>query len=406
MNQQYLQSIIDSITRQQQQHAVSTETADTAEAVNRNYGVMDYPLLQQGDFALTPFNLLIFAILFLLGKLAISFLSRYFKAKQLQQVKIEGREIAVWKLVKQFIWLIIIYIGFLSLRLNNSQLNITDILKFEFVRFDTFHIAVYHIFIIIAVVFITRICLNFLQVWLSRTANKNNLDKGTEYVYIQLAKYFVYAIAAIVIIRSCGIDLDLFLTATAFLLVGVGLGLQHIFSHYFSGLLLLFEGSVKVGDIVEVQNLSGQENFIAKIVSINLRTSKIETWDGKVLIVPNSKLTHESVNNWSYGSQLTRFMIPVTVKYGTDVDLVCEILKRCAEAHPHVTDQRQVMVRLLNFGKDGYELDVVFWAEQNFFIEIHKSEIRFAIDREFRKYGIVIPHKQVELHQPAGDQTN
>lgn len=364
--------------------------------------IMSYPLLQQGEFALTPFNLVVFAILFLCGKLLLRYLKKYFKSKQLagKQLVIEGREIAVWKLVKQFIWLIIIYIGFLSLRLNNSQLNITHILQFEFVRFETFHIAVYHIFVVIAVVFISRISLNFLRVWLLRTVGRNsNIDKGTEYVYIQLAKYFVYTIATILIVRSFGVDLNLFLTGTAFLLVGVGLGLQHIFSHYFSGFLLLFEGSVKVGDIIEIQNLNGEENFVAKVVSINLRTSKIETRDGKVLIVPNSKLTHESVNNWSYGSQLTRFMIKVTVKYGTDLELVKEILIRCAKGHPHVTEQREVIVRLLDFGRDGIELDVVFWAEQNFYIEIHKSDIRFAIEHEFRKYGIEFPHKQIEVHQ-------
>jgi len=364
--------------------------------------MMSYPLLQQGEFALTLFNLVVFAVLFLCGKIFLRFVKKYFKSKQLagKQLVIEGREIAVWKLVKQFIWLIIIYIGFLSLRLNNNQLNVTHILQFEFVRFDTFHFAVYHIFVIIVVIFISRIVLNFLRVWLLRAVSRNNkIDQGTEYVYIQLAKYFVYTVATVIVVRSFGVDINLFLTATTFLLVGVGLGLQHIFSHYFSGFLLLFEGSVKVGDIVEIQNLNGEENFVAKIVSINLRTSKIETRDGKVLIVPNSKLTHESVNNWSYGSQWTRFMIPVTVKYGTDLDLVREILIRCASGHPHVAEQKEIIVRLLNFGKDGFELDVVFWAEQNFYIEIHKSDIRFAIEREFRKYGIVIPYQQLEIHQ-------
>src|SRR5690606_32619225 len=121
------------------------------------------------------------------------------------------------------IWLVIVYIGFLSLRLNNSQLNIRHILEFEFFRLKSFHIAVYHFFIVFAVVFISRISLNFLKVWLLRTVSRNQtLDKGTEYIYVQLAKYFVYSIATIIVIRSFGVDLNLFLTGTAFLLVGVG----------------------------------------------------------------------------------------------------------------------------------------------------------------------------------------
>jgi small-conductance mechanosensitive channel len=366
------------------------------EGLNR---LLDFPIIQQDAFALTLFNLVVFAILYLCGKLFIRFIKKYFKEKQLtdKQLKIEGREIAIWKLTKQVVWVVIIYIGYLSLRLNNSQLNITHILNFEFFRFETFHIAVYHIFVLIAVVFTARITLSFLKVWLLRTVKRNqNIDQGTQYVYIQLAKYIVYALAVIVIFLSMGMNLTLFLGATAFLLVGVGIGLQHVFAMYFSGILLLLEGSLKVGDIVEVP-LNGKD-VVAKIVEINLRTSKIETRDGMVLVVPNNKLTHESINNWSYGSQLNRFTIPVTVKYETDLEVVKEILIRCARAHHSVDEHKEVFVRFLNFGRDGIELDVVFWAENNFFIEIHKSDIRFAIESEFKKYGISFPHTQVEVH--------
>ena len=284
------------------------------DALNR---LLDFPIIQQDAFALTLFNIVVFAILYLCGKLFIRFIKKYFKEKQLtdKQLKIEGREIAIWKLTKQVVWVIIIYIGYLSLRLNNSQLNITHILNFEFFRFETFHIAVYHIFVLVAVVFTARITLSFLKVWLLRTVKRNqNIDQGTQYVYIQLAKYIVYVLAAITIFLSMGMNLTLFLGATAFLLVGVGIGLQHVFAMYFSGILLLLEGSLKVGDIVEVP-LNGKD-VVAKIVEINLRTSKIETRDGMVLVVPNNKLTHESINNWSYGSQLNRFTIPITVKFG------------------------------------------------------------------------------------------
>lgn len=367
--------------------------------------LLNYPIIQQDSFALTIFNLVVFVILYLCGKLFIRFIKKYFKEKQLtdKQLKIEGREIAIWKLTKQVVWVIIIYIGYLSLRLNNSQLTITHILNFEFFRFETFHIAVYHVFVLVAVVFTARITLSFLKVWLLRRVNRNqNIDQGTQYVYIQLAKYVVYALAAIIIFLSMGMNLTLFLGATAFLLVGVGIGLQHVFAMYFSGLLLLLEGALKVGDIVEIP-INGKD-VVAKIIEINLRTSKIETRDGMILVVPNNKLTHESINNWTYGSQLTRFMIPVTVKYGTDLEVVKEILIRCALAHPSVTDQREAFVRFLNFGKDGIELDIVFWAENNFYIEIHKSDIRFAIESEFKKYGIVIPFRQVETHDSSGEE--
>ena len=193
-------------------------------------------------------------------------------------------------------------------------------------------------------------------------------------------------------------NLDLFLTATTFLLVGVGLGLQAIFQDYFSGILLLLEGTIKVGDVLEIETMNNRENFVAKIVQINLRTSKVETRDEKVLVIPNSKLTQESVINWSVGSSLTRFTIPITVHYGCDTDLVKELLIKCATDHPKVCTEKKPIVRLLSFGDYGLEMDLVFWADQTLLIEILKSDIRFAIDKALREHDIEVPYPQADIH--------
>lgn len=374
--------------------------------------ILDFPIFTLNHFSFTVFNVVVFVVLYLLGKIFIRYIKKFFSERQLtdKQLKIEGREFAIWKLVKQIVWLVICYIGFMSLRLNNSQLDFTNILEFEFFRVKTFHIAVYHFFVVLLIIFAARIIVGFAKVWLLRTVKQNQaVDKGTEFIYVQLTKYFIYSIAVLIAFRSFGLNLDLFVSGFAFLLVGVGLGMQHVFAMYFSGFLLLFEGTIKVGDIIELP-LNGTNFIVAKVIEINLRTSKIETRDGMILIIPNNKLTHESVNNWTYGSQLTRFTIPVTVKYGTDLELVKEILVRCAKSHPHVTSQKEIFVRFLNFGLNGIELDVVFWAENNFFIEIHKSDIRFAVEREFRKYNIEIPLNQMVIHKAeqvnSPDNTN
>ena len=123
-----------------------------------------------------------------------------------------------------------------------------------------------------------------------------------------------------------------------------------------------------------------------------------------MLIIPNSKLTNDTVNNWSFGEGLTRFMIPVTVHYGTDLDLVEKILLRCANENKKVSSTNLPIVRLLNFGHDGIELDLVFWADQNLYIEMLKSEIRFEVYREFQREGIEIPYPQRDLHIVDKDQ--
>lgn len=354
-------------------------------------------------FQFSMVNIILIVAIYLVAKIFIKYIKRYFKAHHLtdKQLKIEGKEIAVWKLTRQLVYLIAFYIFFLTLKINNPHLNLGSIFAYEFFRIPgtEFHIAVYHLFLTSAIIVLTRITLNFIKVIMLKAAKKNDrIDSGTQYIYIQLIKYLIYCISAIILLRSFGMNLDLFLTATTFLLVGVGLGLQSIFRDYFSGILLLIEGTIKVGDVLEIETLDKQENFIAKIVQINLRTSKVETRDEKVIVIPNSKLTHESVINWSAGSRVTRFLIPITLHYGVDTDLVRKILVECAEKHGEVLKSRKPLVRLLNFGDYGLEMDLVFWAKQNLYIEILKSEIRFDIDKALRANGITIPYPQTDVH--------
>lgn len=352
-------------------------------------------------FQLTVLNIILFVGIYLISKLFIKYIKRYFKALHLteKQLTIEGKEIAVWKLSKQLIYLVAFYFSFLSLKFTNPNMNFTNLLNYRFFSIQQFHISVYHLFLTPVIIFIARFTLNFLKVFLLKAVRQSErIDSGTEYIYLQLAKYLVYSIAIIISLRSFGMDLDLFLTATTFLLVGVGLGLQSIFSDYFSGILLLLEGTIKVGDVIEIETLNTTDNFVAKVIQINLRTSKVETRDEKVLVIPNSKLTQESVINWSFGTPVNRFSIPLTVHYGVDTELVKTILIECAERHEEVLKRHKPFVRLLKFGDYGLEMDLMFWAEQNLYIEMLKSEIRFDIDREFRLHGITIPYPQSEIY--------
>ena len=353
-------------------------------------------------FVFSPINIILFVVIFLLGKIFLKYLKRYFKALNIddKQFKIEGREFALWKLIKQFVYFLIFYLSFQSLNINNDEINFGNILAYNFIEFGTFHIAVYHIFLVVVVVFVAKITLNFLKLYLlKRVAKRTHLDKGTEYIIIQIAKYIIYSLAIVVVLRSFGIGLDLLLGGATALLVGLGLGIQDIFKDFMSGFLLLFEGTTKVGDVVELNNISSFANndFVATITEINLRTTKVKTREGKTLIVPNSVLTHQLVNNWTYDDDLTRFTIKVSVAYGSDMDLVKQILVKCAQEHPKVKNTKPIFVRLLNFGDNGLELDLVFWADQNFYIEVYKSEIRFAINKEFEKYGVVIPFPQQDV---------
>ncbi|UKN00987.1 mechanosensitive ion channel [Paracrocinitomix mangrovi] len=363
--------------------------------------ILFYPIFEFEGFEFAFINILIFFGLFLIGKFLVIYLKRFFKEQDLKDKKftVEGKEIPIWKLTKQVIWLLILVVGFNTLSVNNPHLEYLKLLEYEFFRFDKFHLAVYHFFIVGLLYFGGRITFSLIRLYLLRRIKRSNrLDQGTEYVYFQLIKYLVISVGIIMMLRSMGVDLHTFVQAMIPLSVAVALGLQEIFKEFFGGFLLLFEGTVKVGDVVEIDRPNGQENFVARILEINIRTSKVETRDGKTLIVPNSQLTHLQVNNWSTGNDANRFMIPVTVSYGSDLDVVQDCMIRAAVNHPKVLKTRDVLVRLRNFGDNGYELDLVFWAHQNFFIEIHKSEIRFAIDKAFKEHNISYPYPQMDVH--------
>ena len=364
------------------------------------YDIINYPIIGDENFIVSPINIFVFICIFLLAKIATKYLKRYFKIKNLteKELNIEGKRIAVWKLTKQIVQVFVIIICFLSLRINNNDVYFADILSYEFLRSGSFHFAVYHLFLIAVVVVITRLLVNFAQLYVHRSEGKSDsVDQGTRFVRLQLVKYLLYSIAVIVMFRSFGADFNLFLGAIAALGVGLALGAQFMIRDYMSGLLLLFERSIKVGDVIEIETPGHIDNFICTVEKINLRTSQVKTTFDKILVVPNSKLTHESVINWSLGEKITRFSIGVRVAYETDTDLVQKILIQCARNHPKTVQNLEITVWLRKFGNDGLELELLFYAEQSFFIDQYKSDIRFQIDHEFRKAGVKIPLTQREV---------
>jgi small-conductance mechanosensitive channel len=370
------------------------------------FDILNYPIIGDENFIISPINIVVFVCIYMLAKVGIKYLKRYFKIKNLaeKELNIEGKRIAVWKLTKQIVYVFVIFICILSLRINNGDVYFADILAHEFYRSGPngsgdFHFAVYHLFLIAAIVVITRLLVNFAQLYVHRSAGKSeNVDQGTRFVRLQLAKYLLYSIAVIVVFRSFGATIGLFLGAFAALGVGLALGAQFMIRDYMSGLLLLFERSIKVGDVIEIETPGTADNFICTVEKIHLRTSQVKTTFDKVLVVPNSKLTHESVINWSLGEKITKFSISVTVAFGTDTEMVQKILVNCATNHPKTIKHLDYEVRLRRFTNEGLELELQFYAEQSFFIDRYKSDIRYAIDHEFRKAGIKVPYSQHDVH--------
>lgn len=239
------------------------------------------------------------------------------------------------------------------------------------------------------------VVLYLLKGLLYRFAFRKRVDKSrTEAIY-NLFKYLVWIFFLAAVLEMAGIHVTLFIAGSAALLVGLGLGLQQIFQDLVSGVFILTEGTIKINDVIELDGMVG------KIHSVNMRTSTVLTRDGIVIIVPNHKFITETITNWSHNSDSTRFKVEVGVAYGSDVDKVKALLLDVALHHTEIikeTDGHGPFVRFTDFGDSALKFEVYFWTTNIYNVEFIKSDLRFEIDKQFRREGITIPFPQRDLH--------
>lgn len=231
----------------------------------------------------------------------------------------------------------------------------------------------------------------FTEVFLFPYYQRKEINIGSQYAINQLFKYFLYVIAILYALGAIGIDLTILLGGAAALLVGIGLGLQQTFNDLISGIILLSERSVEVGDVLDMGGTVGT------VRRIGVRTSLVETRDNMTIIVPNSKLIGEIVTNWSHDEDKARFKIVVGVAYGSDTALVKKILLQVAQEHPKALKRPAPFVRFVNFGDSSLDFELHFWSREFMRVEDVKSDMRFETDRLFRENNITIPFPQRDV---------
>jgi small-conductance mechanosensitive channel len=220
---------------------------------------------------------------------------------------------------------------------------------------------------------------------------------GQSKTVFQLLKYAVWVVAIILLLDSIGINITVLVASSAALLVGLGFGIQGLFNDYISGLVVLFEGLIKVGDVVEIES-----ELIGRVMDVNLRTSKILTRDNIIMIIPNHNFVSDNVINWSYNEPRTRFYVDVGVAYGSDVRLVEKLLIESADEQTEVISNPKAFVLFRDFGNSSLDFRLYFWVEEVFYVELLKSRIRFSIDEKFRANKVQIPFPQRDLHLKSG----
>ncbi|RMG27515.1 MAG: mechanosensitive ion channel protein MscS [Bacteroidetes bacterium] len=266
------------------------------------------------------------------------------------------------------------------------------LLEYTLLEIGEYRLSVIDVISIIFIFLFARLVLWLLHRLLNKSLAHRISDKGRQAAIMQIARYLVYIMAILAAFNTVGISITWLLTGSAALLVGLGLGLQNTFKDFISGVIILFDASLEVGDVVQVGELVG------RVQQIGLRTTAIDTRDAISVLVPNSKFTDDNVINWSHNNELTRFQVSVGVAYGSDVDLVMKLLEEAAASHPKVSSTPPPVARFVDFGDSALLFEVLFWTTDSFRVEFTRSDIRRAIDAAFRKHHVQIPFPQRDLH--------
>ncbi len=226
----------------------------------------------------------------------------------------------------------------------------------------------------------------------NRFLSNSGMERAMQYSVAQIIGYVTLVFGFFIVLQNAGIDMSALTVFAGAAGVGVGLGLQDIASNFLSGLVILTERPIAVGDRIEIGKLAGS------VREIRARSTTIVTNDNIALIVPNSHFVKETVTNWSHDDPRVRFRLPVGIATNSDVEKACALLIEVANEHPGALRDPAPAVFFDSFGEFTYNLELVVWSdEMSYRPRRFRSELNFAIERKFRAAGIEIPNPQREI---------
>lgn len=226
-----------------------------------------------------------------------------------------------------------------------------------------------------------------------RLLSKSQIELGVRIAIGSIVKYLLLVIGFIIILQTAGINLSSLTILMGALGVGIGFGLQNITNNFVSGIIILLERPIKVGDRIEVDKVSGN------VVDISMRATEILTNDNISIIVPNSHFISQTVINWSHTNRSVRFNFPVGVSYREDPQVVKQVLLDIAMDNPGVLKNPRPDVLFFEYGESAMNFNLRVWTRE--YINspgVLKSQLYYEIARRFREKGIEIPFPQYDIH--------
>nr|WP_238934716.1 mechanosensitive ion channel domain-containing protein [Aurantibacter crassamenti] len=263
-------------------------------------------------------------------------------------------------------------------------------MTYQVINTKDIHITIGTLIAIVLVIILVSLLLKFINKFVTKKLPEE--DKNKFVSIFNFLRYLLYILVVVTVLSSSGVDLTVLLTASAALFVGLGFALQYLFQDIISGIMMIMDQSLHVGDIIEV------DGKVGRVFEIRLRTTRALTRDDKVVVIPNHIFLTDSIYNYTQNHKTTREYVRVGVAYGSDVRLVSKILEEVVRDQHGVLRNPKPFVIFEDFGDSALMFTINFYINDSFGDPKIKSAIRFAIDDKFRKNNISIPFPQRDVH--------
>lgn len=283
-------------------------------------------------------------------------------------------------------------------RLNDFRELMERILTYPLMHFGsvevTLSLLIYIFVFFFLLVYVTGRIKKYL---INRMFARRGMEIGVRAAIASIVRYVIVVLGSFVILQTAGIDLSALLVVAGGLGIGLGFGLQNVISNFTSGLIILFERPIKVGDRIDVGGITGD------VTNISLRATTVRTNENIQILVPNSAFTDSKVTNWTYSDRNIRIDVPVGVAYASDAEKVREVLLGVAAENPGVLRDPGPDVIFGEYGESSLNFILRVWTSEYITRPIVlRSELNFAIQKQFRKNSIEIPFPQRDIHIRSG----
>ena len=354
-----------------------------------NFTLLERPLFHAAGHDISFLGLVAFAALFAAGLLTARTLQSDVVRRFFSRFKIDSNFIAIVTTILSLCALVFFTVN----AINAAGIPLSWNAPLPGVSLSLFQIFLL-IALLIAVFWISSRTKHFL---FNRFLTKSGLDRALQYAISQIVSNVVLIVGIVIVLENTGIHLGALAVFAGAVGVGIGFGLQNIANNFISGLVILAERPITIGDRIEVAGIAGQ------VQQIRARSTVILTNDNIAMIVPNTKFIDSPVTNWTYGDPRVRFRVPVGVAYGSDVNKVREVLIAAAREHPATLSEPAPNAYLEKFGESSIDFELVAWSrEMSYRPRRFKSDLNFLIDKHLRAAGIEIPRPQRDLHIRSG----